>query len=819
MTVRTKIAAMTAALTVVISLVGAGSASAAEPIATGAPAAVAASPEAPTGIVKTADLSAFDPGNIVSDAVFFNESTMTEAQIQAFLEKRVPSCQAGYTCLKDWYDTSRTTTADAMCGAYSGGTRERAARIIFKVAQACGINPQVILVTLQKEQGLVTHTWPSDWRYTIAMGQGCPDTAACDTRYYGFFNQVYGAAWQLKRYANPAGTSQFFTWYAPGKTWNILFNPNHGCGTSPVYVQNQATSNLYYYTPYQPNAAAIRAGYGEGDGCSAYGNRNFFNYFTDWFGSTQGDPCAEPPGSVAASWTYTAIDRTTARTAPNDDCKAGAAPVYSGDIGKAVAASADGQWRKLSTATGEKWVPAEDLRRATSEEAPCAASTTAPASWTYVLTADVLARSAPSAGCELGTEPLAAGVVVKSVATSADGQWRRVQTETGERWVPFDLLQRATTAEASCRLTPSVPASWTYTVTAATTGRVAPNSGCEPGAAALAAGTVGKAVAASADLAWRKLSTTAGELWVPANALRRSTTAEAACAQPVGTLPATWTYAIDIATTGRAVPNATCATGASTLSAGTIATSVAASADGAWQRLQTESGLYWVERTSIRRADAGETACAAQPGSVPASWRYVTTAEAPARISPAQECGLGAGTVAAGTVVPAVAASADLLWRKVRTAAGERWILASQLRKATTADLACLPPTGTISSTWTFVALVPTTARSAPNALCGAGAVDLPAGTIAKAVAVTADGAWRKLRTTAGDLWVPMSDIHHVRMATTATANLRSGPSTTTKILATLPKGTKVVVIGVSGLWREVTVGTRTGWIRGDYLD
>jgi uncharacterized protein with LGFP repeats len=238
-------------------------------------------------VVKTADLSKFQPGNIISDAAFSNRGSMTEGQIQSFLEGKVPRCQSGYVCLKDWYDTSRTTTADAMCGAYSGGVRERASTIIYKVAQACGINPQVLLVMLQKEQGLVLHTWPSDWRYTIAMGQGCPDTAACDTRYYGFFNQVYGAAWQLKRYANPAGTSQYFTWYAPGKTWNVRWHPNAGCGSAPVYIQNQATANLYYYTPYQPNAAAIRAGYGEGDGCSSYGNRNFYQYFTDWFGVTQ----------------------------------------------------------------------------------------------------------------------------------------------------------------------------------------------------------------------------------------------------------------------------------------------------------------------------------------------------------------------------------------------------------------------------------------------------------------------------------------------------------------------------------------------------
>nr|WP_246414314.1 S-layer homology domain-containing protein [Microbacterium thalassium] len=258
-----------------------------------APAAQA-QPAAASGSVVQTSLAGFSAGDIISDAVFFDDGAMTEAQIQKFLEAQVPTCRSGYTCLKDWYDTSRSTSADAMCGAYSGGSSERASRIIYKVAQACGINPRVILVTLQKEQGLVTHTWPSEWRYTIAMGQGCPDTAACDEKYYGFFNQVYGAAWQFKRYANPPGTSQYFTWYAPKNTWNVLYNPDRSCGSSPVYISNQATANLYYYTPYQPNAAALKAGYGEGDGCSAYGNRNFYNYFTDWFGSTQS---AAPPAT------------------------------------------------------------------------------------------------------------------------------------------------------------------------------------------------------------------------------------------------------------------------------------------------------------------------------------------------------------------------------------------------------------------------------------------------------------------------------------------------------------------------------------------
>jgi hypothetical protein len=245
----------------------------------------AAFPAAPAAVapVRAADLTQFRPGNIISNEVFFNSSTMSEADISWFLRQRVPNCQSGYVCLKDFRQDTATRAGDAYCATYPGGANESAALIIYKVAQACGINPQVLLATLQKEQGLVTHTWPSDWRYTIAMGQGCPDTAACDTRYYGFYNQVLGAARQFRIYS----ANTYFTYYAPGKTWNVLFNPNRNCGSSPVYIENQATANLYYYTPYQPNAAALRAGLGEGDGCSSYGNRNFYTYFTDWFGSTQ----------------------------------------------------------------------------------------------------------------------------------------------------------------------------------------------------------------------------------------------------------------------------------------------------------------------------------------------------------------------------------------------------------------------------------------------------------------------------------------------------------------------------------------------------
>ena len=243
--------------------------------------------------IKPMTLDGFDPGNLISDAVFTDKNTMTEAQIQAFFNGKVSRCLGGtdedgrpIVCLKDFTITSASRPADTYCNGYTGAPNESAARIIYRVAQSCGINPQVLIVMLQKEQSLVTHTWPSAWRFDIALGQGCPDDAACNPAYVGFFYQIYGAARQMKIYLE----GRYFTYYAPGKTWNILYHPvaARNCGSAPVYVANKATSALYYYTPYQPNAAALRAGYGDGDYCSSYGNRNFYNYFTDWFGSTQG---------------------------------------------------------------------------------------------------------------------------------------------------------------------------------------------------------------------------------------------------------------------------------------------------------------------------------------------------------------------------------------------------------------------------------------------------------------------------------------------------------------------------------------------------
>lgn len=258
------------------------------------------------GLVATSTTSealsgaTFKPGLIISDTVFFDYGTMSASKIQAFLESKVPVCtdnDGGPKCLRNYTETVVGSVAIKnnlhdyglrLCDTVpASGTPIAASTIIYQVAVACKINPQVLLVTLQKEQGLVGAADPTTYMYKAAMGYGCPDSApqVCgqdSNQTSRLFWQLYRAAWQMKYYGHPQGTIKY---YRPGAVHNIQYHPKTSCGKKGVFIESQATANLYYYTPYQPNAAALANLGGTGDSCSAYGNRNFWRYFWSWFGN------------------------------------------------------------------------------------------------------------------------------------------------------------------------------------------------------------------------------------------------------------------------------------------------------------------------------------------------------------------------------------------------------------------------------------------------------------------------------------------------------------------------------------------------------
>ena len=235
--------------------------------------------------------SMFDPGLIISDSVFYDFGTMSVADIQRFLDGRVSACRAAADrpgCLKDYrLSTPGATGSPGRCESVPAKSNITAAELIYDIGRACGINPRVILVKLQKEQGLITSTDPSPRAYDFALGMDCPDSpSGCSAASAGFFWQLYKGVGQLNWYSNPAGS---FTWLRPGTTISRPYYPNRpSCGSQSFTLQNKATAALYYYTPYVPNQAALDNLYSTGDSCSSYGNRNFWRFFSDWFGSPIG---------------------------------------------------------------------------------------------------------------------------------------------------------------------------------------------------------------------------------------------------------------------------------------------------------------------------------------------------------------------------------------------------------------------------------------------------------------------------------------------------------------------------------------------------
>jgi len=269
-------------------------------------------------VVKATD---FKAGRIIDDSIFYNADTMTVEQIQAHLDSYSPSCDfwgtgpvgggrsingrtvpsnttrreyarmkreagnsnyhdAPYVCVNKYYENPEThetlyeTNGEIKPGMIS------AAQIIYNAAKEYNINPQVLLVLLKKESYVWGDNWPLKWEYNTVMGYACPDGAPCDSKYFGFYNQVKMAAWQLNYYK-----SHIYSYnYRPYETNQILYSPDWSCGRKAVYLENIATTSLYIYTPYTPNDAAL-TNYPGTSYCGSYGNRNFFMYFAEWFGS------------------------------------------------------------------------------------------------------------------------------------------------------------------------------------------------------------------------------------------------------------------------------------------------------------------------------------------------------------------------------------------------------------------------------------------------------------------------------------------------------------------------------------------------------
>lgn len=194
----------------------------------------------------------FNPNYIISDHDVTNWQTMTQVEIQRFLES------------KNSFLASYLTTDNI-------GVTMKASEAIYKVAVTNLINPRFILVLLQKEQSLVENSTPPtprqlDW----ATGYGCPDGAACNPRWQGFWKQINSASLQFRDYLdNP----NLYT-YKQNQTYKFT-NPYSSTKKeiTEVTPANNATAALYNYTPHVYN-----------------GNYNFWRIWNRWFTNQSGYP-------------------------------------------------------------------------------------------------------------------------------------------------------------------------------------------------------------------------------------------------------------------------------------------------------------------------------------------------------------------------------------------------------------------------------------------------------------------------------------------------------------------------------------------------
>ena len=213
---------------------------------------------------------------------------MTAPQVQTFLASKVPTCRTGYVCLKDF--------RQGHGGQAGGRDVQRLRRRPLRVGRRHHRKGRSVLRDQSegpaRDPAEGAGTRPAHLAERLAIHDG---DGARLPRHRGVRHRLLripeSGVWRgaaVQAYATPPGTSSYFTWFAPGNTWNVRFNPDAACGSAPVYIQNQATADLYYYRPISRTGPLWPRGYGEGDGCSAYGNRNSISTSFDWFGSTHG---------------------------------------------------------------------------------------------------------------------------------------------------------------------------------------------------------------------------------------------------------------------------------------------------------------------------------------------------------------------------------------------------------------------------------------------------------------------------------------------------------------------------------------------------
>ena len=189
--------------------------------------------------LKSSAQTQFDPQFIISDEEMQSTANWTTTDIQKFLQDK-----------GSYLATLITADLD--------GISKTAAEIIYETAIRYQINPKFLLVTLQKEQSLVTDDTPTQKQLDWATGYGVCDSCDLNSdsllKYKGFGKQVDNAAGLIRWYYNNSDKS-----FVKKKDQNTTID------NQIIIPQSWATAFLYTYTPH------------------LHGNKNFWRIWNTWF--------------------------------------------------------------------------------------------------------------------------------------------------------------------------------------------------------------------------------------------------------------------------------------------------------------------------------------------------------------------------------------------------------------------------------------------------------------------------------------------------------------------------------------------------------
>lgn len=195
----------------------------------GNPVVTATAPTASNYIVNGKNMS-----NLMSNAEFTAQS-MTRSEIQNLFEEygSILQNEIAIYYLKDGE-------------LVSYGEGYLASRSIYNMADFYGVNPKVILCTMQKESSIITNkNLHANMRAVYyCMGYGATDSGDID-EYTGIDNQIAGGTGRLKELYNESNWNATLT-VNGGKT----FTYNGVTYPAQITPANRATHALYRWTPW-----------------------------------------------------------------------------------------------------------------------------------------------------------------------------------------------------------------------------------------------------------------------------------------------------------------------------------------------------------------------------------------------------------------------------------------------------------------------------------------------------------------------------------------------------------------------------------------